>query len=480
MSKLAELKTRLARQSGLNPDEIELDPMAQYDMLLSQGIGVRISISGASLFQVPLPCDLLGLSLCDAERDFQAQHVDLGKFFTAPRDVINELRSKAESARNYLRKVSKTVGFKIDSYVWVPIVPANGNGAEGFDQVLQKLRLYQADYLNYVNDLAARRADVKRQTIEHVKDVADLIYTRLYPGWHPKLSPAIIPPEFIDRLTAFVEDNFPTETEILSKCGFQIEFKAYEPPQLRVQDKLEVEKLAAERATLQLRVQGAERAAYEAAQERQRLILAEQQKYLEAERLAKEQRINPLLQDITQRIQLLINDGLDKTLDALRKSRSGSIPGPTLAMLQSMAQDLKPLALLAGSTKLDELRCELTRVSKRNGAPVQAQQVTSALDKLKAEIDEQAFAVEAELNNAQVLEFAGRDANHMTAPLYQEIPRHAPLCATCGLPALLIAQIPPYHNGRVEVVWKCRAGHRTVQAWRWRQGGENWQLERRN
>lgn len=384
LSEIDKLKIRLAESSGLDPEVIMTSRLAQYDLLLSQGLGIRLHIGGSTLFRVSLDYRLLGLALSEGERRLHDGHIDLGEFFLAPREVVRQFSNLANQARNYLRhRVGHTIGFEFEpGWIWVPIVlEADSGQPSGFHAVKAKLEEYQAAYHAYAEEVAANIEQYKAETLEAVEEAAPLIYARL----DGDVDEA--PEDFVAELKRFVEVNFPTAERVRQMAYFHIEYKAYPMPSQIALDQvraaqLELERQKAEEETriIQARIWGEEKAARQAAFERQRMLLEMQRQYLEEERRRKEEALDPMIREIAGRIQSLVSEvaaGVARTL-----SKNRQLPGPTARQLRSLVEDLGPLISLAGDTRLEELAAKLDGLVAKRGK-LDAQAISSTLDRLE-------------------------------------------------------------------------------------------------
>jgi len=365
-SAVAELKKRLAEQCGLDPEEIMESRLAQYDLLLSQGIGITLHIGGGTLFRVHLPPELLGLNLEDqTEREFHEQHIDLGEFFLTSKAVIRELINIEKAARQYLRQsVLRRFGFEFEpGWVWVPVV-AEGQG-HGFHEVRARLEEYRAAYLATVEDLADRVPELKAETLAAVEEVAPTIYARLGSEESP-------PQEFVDNLKAWIEASFPTSDEIRQRGYFHIRYRVYPMPSQIAQDIAEAQ----------------------AVHERQKLLLEHQRELLEQERKAKEALLDPMIHTIAQRLEALVGEAVSSVARALRKG--GQLPAPTLQRVRNLVEELGPLNLLVGNADLEELTRRLDRLVQP-GVKVDPGALTRALEELHQAAQAQSQALKPDM-----------------------------------------------------------------------------------
>lgn len=374
-----QLKERLAGQCGLDPQAIMSSRLAQYDLLLSQGLGIRLRIGGSTLFCCSLDYRFLGLALSDQEHKLHDEHVDLGDFFLAPREVVRGFANLANQARNYLRrKVARTIGFEFEpGWIWTPITE---NGDKGFRQVNAHLEEYRAAYLEYVRLVADNIELYKAQTLEAVEEAAPLIYSRL--GGEAEQTPD----DFVQELEALVRAKLPTAEAVRSRAYFYVEYKAYPMPSQLAADKavaaqleLEAEKAESETRLVQARLWAEEQAAKEAARSRQQMLLDVQRRYLEEERRRKEEVLDPMIREIAGRIQGLVAEVTGSVTRTLAKG--DRLPAPTVARIRGMVEDLGPLLGLVGDVRLEQLAAKLNALTTPGGVP-QAQAIAGALDRL--------------------------------------------------------------------------------------------------
>lgn len=356
-----DLKMRLARQCGLDAGQLMESRLAQYDLLLSQGIGVSLSIGGGTMFQVSLPRQILGLQLGEGEREFHDDYVNLGEFFLAAKEDVRELTNTGSAARSYLRRsVLQRFGFEFEpGWVWVPVL-AEGKGA-GFAEVKARLEEYRESYLAVVEDLAYGAEDLKAETIASIEAIAGTVYSRTNGEGDP-------PPEFVENLTTWVESNFPTPAQIRARGYFHINYRVYPMPS----------QIAADQA------------AAESERERQRLLVEHQAELLEQERRAKEAQLDPMIHGIAKRLESLVGEAVGSVTNAL--NRGGNLPGPTVLRLRNLVQELGPLNLLVGNADLEKLTARLDGIVKP-GNQIDTGGLSAALSSLQQAAQKQSRAL---------------------------------------------------------------------------------------
>ncbi len=403
LTEIEKLKVRLAEQCGLDPEAIMTSRLAQYDLLLCQGLGVRLHVGGSTLFRCNLDYRLLGLALSDKERQLHDSHVDLGEFFLAPREVVRQFSNLANQARNYLRhKVGRKFGFEFEpGWIWVPIVMDEDQGLQA---VKAKLEEYQAAYLQYVEEVAAHVEQHKAETLVAVEEAAPLIYARLDGEVEDT------PETFVTGLKRFVEASFPTAERVREQAYFRIEYKAYPMPSQFETDLLRKRELAFERQQIdeasRLSRQQAEVArrllrdeAWEkqqlirdVAHKRQKMILEAQRQALEAELRRKEEALDPMIREIAGRIQSLVSEVAAGATRAIQ--RKGKLPGPTVRQVRSLVDDLGPLLSLAGDVRLEELAEKLGGLAqKQAGEALDVAAISRTLDQLEEAATERVQAL---------------------------------------------------------------------------------------
>lgn len=393
-SPIDDLVARLAAQSGLEPARIRASKLAQYDLVLSQGIAVQLSIGGGTLFRTRLDPRLIGVDP-DAQREFFDKHVDLGSLFLTPKEVIKKLRSLENQPRNYLRR--HPAGFEFETgWVWLPLMePKDGLTAgqagelQGFHQVKEKLEEYRAAYLAYVEEIAGDLEALKAQTLASVEANAQDAWKRLHLGNGGKM-----PPDFAEKLAALVEIHFPTAEQVRERCYFHVYYKVYPMPSTLAEDKAlaaeyeaeeqkaEAEKwLAWQKARAEEEMVQAELWAERQAQmKRHEMLLAEHQKYLAEERRRKEEQLEPMIAAIAARLHELVANVAEGVRATIGKN--GNIPGPVARQVRSLVDDLGPLMMLAGNTELETLVGRLGALTGDGAAP-SPESVSGALDALE-------------------------------------------------------------------------------------------------
>ncbi len=400
---IEKLKIRLAGQCGLDPESIMTSRLAQYDLLLSQGLGVRLHVGGSTLFRCNLDYRLLGLTLSDQERKLHDSHVDLGEFFLAPRRVVRQFSNLASQARNYLRrKVGRTIGFEFEpSWVWVPIT---ADEEQGFQAVKARLEEYKAAYLAYAEEVAASVEQHKAETLAAVEEAAPLIYARLDGEVEDT------PETFVTGLKRFVEASFPSAERVREQAYFDVQYKAYPMPTQIETDRLKAAELELERhqvearqhllweeteakgRVLRAKAWAEEQSELEAAQKRKEMLLEMQRQVLEEERQRKEAALDPMIREIAGRVQSLVSEVTAGVAKAVQKK--GKLPGPTVRQVRSLVDDLGPLLSLAGDVRLEELAHKLGGLAqKRQGQALDAVAISSTLDELEEAAIERAQAL---------------------------------------------------------------------------------------
>jgi len=386
-SPIGGLVARLAEQSGLEPERIRASKLAQYDLVLSQGIAMQLSIGGGTLFRTRLDPRLIGVDP-SAQREFFDKHIDLGSLFLTPKEVIRKLRSLENQPRNYLRR--HPAGFEFETgWVWLPLMEPKDGQAQGFAQAKGKLEEYRAAYLAYVDWVAVHLDELKAQTLASVEANAQDAWKRLHLG-----NGGQMPADFAEKLAALVEVHFPTPEQVRERCYFHVYYKVYPMPSTLAEDKAlaaeyeaEAQKteaaqwLAWQEARAQEEIVQAELWAERQAQlKRHEMLLAEHQKYLEEERRRKEEQLEPMIATIAARLHELVANVADGVRATIGKN--GNIPGPVARQVRSLVDDLGPLMMLAGNTELETLVARLGMLTG-NGAAPSPESVSEALGALE-------------------------------------------------------------------------------------------------
>ena len=92
-----DIRQQVAVRTGEAPDRIRLVEM-QLDMLLKAGVLVDVDATGLSLFSIKAPWEMWGVPESSARR----AHLTAGSLSVFPRQIVNGIRSRVQSAINAL------------------------------------------------------------------------------------------------------------------------------------------------------------------------------------------------------------------------------------------------------------------------------------------------------------------------------------------------------------------------------------------
>lgn len=361
-SGVAAARQQIAELAGIDPAQISMSNIGMFDLLLAQGLAVRMSVHGTSMFEIECPDDLIGLSAGHDERygKYRSAHIRAPRFDLSGKEVSGRISSLSRAARNYLARVKMSVGYELETgWIWIPYLePAADGTLRGFDAVKARIMEYQREYNEYIAHVAAHRDAYLQHTLNTIGAVAKVLYKKINPRHRGDA-----PQAFIEKLTNFVVAKFPTAAQIASAGHFDVYIRGYALPSVINADKLEVQ----------------------AQNARHRLLIENQRAYLDAERNHKEAQLDVVLRDIARQASGLIGDVVNNITRAVNRE---NIPNSTLKQARELANNLAPLFLLIGrDADLQELAERVSNAARRGTVNQNTAELETALAQLSTAVN---------------------------------------------------------------------------------------------